>query len=80
MDMHEPYCIKISNILIDSCTKLGIECFNNGTYVCTEGPRFENKAEINMFKLLGGDVVGMTNYPEVVLAWRQIYAMQPLQW
>jgi 5'-methylthioadenosine phosphorylase len=68
IDMTEPYCMEIRNSFINSCTKHGIECFNNGTYVCTEGPRFENKAEINMFKLLGGDVVGMTNYPEVILA------------
>ena len=39
-----------------------------GTYVCTEGPRFETKAEIEMYGELGGDVVGMTNVPEVVLA------------
>ena len=41
---------------------------NGGTYVCTEGPRFETPAEIKMFSLLGGDTVGMTNVPEVNLA------------
>ena len=39
-----------------------------GTYVCTEGPRFETPAEIKMFKMLGGDLVGMTGVPEVTLA------------
>ena len=39
-----------------------------GTYVCTEGPRFETPAEIRMFKMLGGDLVGMTGLPEVTLA------------
>lgn len=34
----------------------------------TEGPRFETPAEIRMFALWGGDLVGMTNVPEVVLA------------
>ena len=38
------------------------------TYVCTEGPRFETPAEIKMFKMLGGDLVGMTGLPEVTLA------------
>ena len=38
------------------------------TYVCTEGPRFETPAEIRMFERLGGDLVGMTGLPEVVLA------------
>ena len=37
-------------------------------FVCTEGPRFETPAEIRMFAKLGGDLVGMTNVPEVVLA------------
>ena len=37
-------------------------------YVCTEGPRFETAQEIKMFQKLGGDVVGMTSVPEVVLA------------
>ena len=41
---------------------------NGGTYVCTEGPRFETPAEIKMFHMLGGDTVGMTNVPEVNLA------------
>ena len=39
-----------------------------GCYVCTEGPRFETAAEIKMFAMLGGDLVGMTNIPESVLA------------
>lgn len=68
VDMTEPYCPEIRQTFIECCKKLNIKYFNGGTYVCTEGPRFENKAEINMFKMLGGDVVGMTNCPEVVLA------------
>ncbi len=36
--------------------------------VCTEGPRFETPAEIEMFRRLGGDVVGMTGMPEAALA------------
>ena len=39
-----------------------------GTYVCTEGPRFETPAEIEMFRRLGCDVVGMTVAPEAMLA------------
>ena len=42
--------------------------FNGGTYVCTEGPRLETKAEIKMYGMWGGDVVGMTVIPEVYLA------------
>jgi len=68
IDMTSPYCPEIRSTLINISKSLNIKTFEAGTYVCTEGPRFENKAEINMYKLLGGDVVGMTNYPEVVLA------------
>ena len=39
-----------------------------GVYVCTEGPRLETPAEVRKFKLLGGDMVGMTLVPEVFLA------------
>ena len=37
-------------------------------YVCTEGPRFETAAEIRFYRNAGGEVVGMTSVPEVVLA------------
>ena len=47
---------------------MGVTAHNGGTYVCTEGPRFETPAEIRMFAKLGGDLVGMTSVPEVVLA------------
>ena len=39
-----------------------------GCYVCTEGPRYETAAEVRMFQMLGGSVVGMTGVPEAVLA------------
>jgi len=44
-----------------------IKLFPKATYVCTEGPRFETPAEINMFSKFG-EVVGMTGVPEVVMA------------
>ena len=68
VDVSKPYCPAIRNILYEVAKEVGIEVFNGGTYICTEGPRFETPAEIKMFKMLGADVVGMTNVPEVVLA------------
>lgn len=68
VDVSEAYCPRLRAGLIRSGESLGISLINGGTYVCTEGPRFENPAEIRMFQALGGDVVGMTNVPEVVLA------------
>ena len=48
--------------------KTDIIFHKKGCYVCTEGPRFETAAEIKMFAMLGGDLVGMTNMPESLLA------------
>ena len=68
VDVTEPYCPRLRNVIANCADKLGYDCHNAATYVCTEGPRFETPAEINMFHKLGGDLVGMTNVPEVVLA------------
>ena len=68
VDMTRPYCESINRILLKKGHELNIPIRYGGVYVCTEGPRFETPAEINMFKALGADVVGMTNVPEVVLA------------
>lgn len=67
-DVTEPYCPEIRQTMIQAAARLGLPHHNRGTYVCTEGPRFETAAEIRAFRQLGGDLVGMTNVPEVVLA------------
>lgn len=63
IDVTEPYCSYLRDVLDESG-----DVILGGTYVCTEGPRFETPAEIKMFKMLGGDLVGMTGLPEVTLA------------
>jgi len=68
IDMSEPYCPELRSYILSSCASSGINANNGGTYICTEGPRFETKAEIRAFSYIGADVVGMTNVPEVVLA------------
>ena len=68
VDMSEPYCSNLREKFYSIAKKEGLYIVGNAVYVCTEGPRFETAQEINMFKNLGGDVVGMTNVPEVVLA------------
>ncbi len=67
-DMAEPYCPVLIKALEQRAIKTGIEVSGRGTYVCVEGPRFETKAEIMLFKQIGGDMVGMTSVPEAVLA------------
>jgi 5'-methylthioadenosine phosphorylase len=63
IDVTEPYCPQLRNVLVSSGNVLG-----EGVYVCTEGPRFETAAEVEMFRRLGGTLLGMTGLPEVVLA------------
>jgi len=68
VDVTEPYCPDLRAILLNASKELAIPVHAAGTYICTEGPRFETPAEIKAFTILGGDVVGMTNVPEAVLA------------
>ena len=68
VDVTQPYCRELSTILIAAAKNLGIPVHETGTDICTEGPRFETPAEIKAFAVMGGDLVGMTNVPEVVLA------------
>jgi len=68
VDCTEPYCSLVRNTLLKAAESLGLTAHPKGCYVCTEGPRFETPAEIRMYRMLGGDVVGMTGVPEVVLA------------
>ena len=68
IDVTNPYCEKLRSIFKEAAKNLGIDYRFGGTYVCTEGPRFETPAEIKFFRLIGGDIVGMTGSPEVFLA------------
>ncbi len=67
-DMTEPYCPQLREALRQAAEDLWLGPLREVVYVCTEGPRFETAAEIRMFGLLGGQVVGMTGVPEVVFA------------
>jgi len=68
VDMTSPYCPHLREEMLEATAALGEKVHPKATYVCAQGPRFETPAEISMFRMLGGDVVGMTNVPEVVLA------------
>lgn len=68
IDCTEPYCDETRSRLINAIKAHGEKVHETGTYVCTEGPRFETPAEINMFQKLGGTIVGMTTVPEAFLA------------
>jgi|GEM_PF-18785 len=66
--MDSPYCQRLSDLVAGLAPSAGVDIKGRAIYVCTEGPRFETAAEIRMYAALGGDVVGMTNVPECVLA------------
>ena len=69
MNQANPYCEYLRHLLHENGKKItGLNIQNGGTYVCIEGPRFSTRAESKMFRLWGGDVIGMTTFPEVVLA------------
>lgn len=68
IDVTEPYCARAREFLKQAALKLNINLQPAGTYLCTDGPRFETPAEICLFQNWGADVVGMTGVPEVVLA------------
>lgn len=68
VDVSDPYCREVREFLYQKAQELGIKAHLGGCYVCAEGPRFETPAEIKMYAMLGGDLVGMTSVPEVVLA------------
>lgn len=67
-DMTEPYSMEIRDALRKAAEDVGHPIHHGGVYVCTEGPRYETPAEIRAYRTLGGDIVGMTGVPEVVLA------------
>ncbi len=67
-DVTAPYCPTLRQALREHLEAAGLASCDGGTYLCTEGPRFETPAEICMFAQWGADLVGMTGVPEVVLA------------
>lgn len=67
----DPYCPTMRAALVEQADALGIEHRDGGTMVVIEGPRFSTRAESRMFTQIGGDVIGMTQFPEISLAREQ---------
>ncbi len=66
--MADPFSEELRKKLIDSAHELGLKFHPFGTVVTIEGPRFSTRAESNMFRALGADVVNMSIAPEAILA------------
>ena len=64
----DPVCSTVAKVAAEACAKVGVSGTLGGTYVCMEGPQFSTRAESNLYRSWGADVIGMTNLQEAKLA------------
>jgi len=64
----EPFCPTLRSALTGSAREAGATVHSGGTYVVMEGPPFSTRAESNLYRTWGADVIGMTALPEAKLA------------
>jgi len=64
----DPVCSVVGDAVEQACKAASVECHRPGTYVCMEGPQFSTRAESNLYRSWGADVIGMTNLQEAKLA------------
>src|SRR4051794_8336676 len=64
----DPVCSQLSEVVGKACQKAKVVGKRGGTYICMEGPQFSTKAESNLYRSWGMDVIGMTNLQEAKLA------------
>src|ERR1700757_2058162 len=64
----DPVCPQLSQVVETACKKAGVTGKRGGTYLNMEGPQFSTKAESNMYRSWGMDVIGMTTLQEAKLA------------
>jgi 5'-methylthioadenosine phosphorylase len=68
VELADPVDAALSEALYRAAVAVGARAHRGGTYVCIEGPQFSTRAESNLFRSWGVDVIGMTNLPEARLA------------
>jgi 5'-methylthioadenosine phosphorylase len=64
----DPVCETVASVFKKACDAVGVVGKSGGTYVCMEGPQFSTRAESNLYRSWGADVIGMTNLQEAKLA------------
>lgn len=64
----DPICHEVADSITGACGKTGVTGKKGGVYICMEGPQFSTKAESNLYRSWGADVIGMTNLQEAKLA------------
>lgn len=68
VEFSQPCCPVMRQWIIDASSQLQLNCHSNATYVCMEGPAFSTRAESEVHRQWGGDLIGMTALPEAKLA------------
>ena len=64
----EPICERLSGLAVSAAKAAGATVHQGGTYIAIEGPQFSTRAESELYRQWGCDVIGMTNMPEAKLA------------
>ena len=64
----DPICPELSKTMLTACGRAKVVGKPGGTYICMEGPQFSTRAESNLYRSWGMDVIGMTNLQEAKLA------------
>ncbi|MEW6609366.1 MAG: S-methyl-5'-thioadenosine phosphorylase [bacterium] len=64
----DPYCPELNKLLYETGKESGYTIHQGGIYICIEGPQFSTRAESNIYRKWGCDIIGMTNIPEARLA------------
>jgi 5'-methylthioadenosine phosphorylase len=64
----EPFCPVLTQLSCEAGVKAGAKVHRGGTYLVVEGPQFSTKAESQLYRSWGADVIGMTALPEAKLA------------
>ena len=68
VSMANPVCSTTSRVVTEAAEELGLDYSVGGTYLVMEGPQFSSRAESELYRSWGCDVIGMTNMPEAKLA------------
>lgn len=68
VSMAEPVCGRLGDLVVQAAGALALPLARGGTYLAMEGPQFSTRAESELYRAWGCDVIGMTNMPEAKLA------------
>jgi len=68
VSMADPICSTTQGAIVEAAAEIGLDHAVGGTYLVMEGPQFSSRAESELYRSWGCDVIGMTNMPEAKLA------------